>query len=148
MIVHLAKSPTAARLTTWCGYADARESKAERAVVANLQVAHGPQVRAVVAHSGDPIVVSGAWTCPGCTRVMRETVRTLGRLLEGVPVEAPPRPMGCGDNGCPASWPGGLGTNGGCRCSLPELRQSCAAWRKYALALEAGRAAAAKGGSS
>lgn len=51
--------------------------------------------------------------------------------------EAPTRPaVGCGDSGCPASAPGGMRTNGGCRCEAPNLRRAVAAWRAYALELE------------
>lgn len=146
-VVHMAKSPMAAVLTTWCGRAQARESGAVMDIVAELQKILGARVRAVVAYAHDnPIVVAGAWTCPACTHKMREQARNLASMLDGVPVEAPP-PMGCGDNGCPARWPGGVGTNGGCRCSPPELRQACARWRKYALALEAGRVPPGAGGS-
>lgn len=50
---------------------------------------------------------------------------------------SPARPeVGCTDSGCPASAPGGMRTNAGCRCDVVELRRAVAAWKAYALKLE------------
>jgi len=44
--------------------------------------------------------------------------------------------LGCSDNSCEVRAPGGMGTNGGCRCEARELRRALRWWRRKAEFLE------------
>ncbi len=50
------------------------------------------------------------------------------------PVDMPVE--GCGDNSCEVRHPGGMATNGGCRCSPREVRRALRWWRRRAAFLE------------
>ncbi len=43
---------------------------------------------------------------------------------------------GCGDSGCCVARPGGMATNGGCRCERVELRGALHWWKRRATFLE------------
>lgn len=40
---------------------------------------------------------------------------------------------GCGDNSCVVARPGGMATNGGCRCEAPVLRRALAYFKRLAI---------------
>lgn len=118
-MTHLAKSPGSAVLVSWCGHAEGRGR------------------RAGLAHDGAPIARYGAFDCGACrARMLAELARIRALVGDLSPEREPTLSLGCSDSGCPAARPGGMRTNGGCRCELREMRAAAGAWRRYALALE------------
>lgn len=65
---------------------------------------------------------------------LERDARNLGALLHAA---QRPEIEGCGDNSCECRSPGGMATNGGCRCDDRRKRAALLAWRGYAMALEA-----------
>lgn len=124
MTVHLAKSPHAAVLVSWCGHEERRTRKP------------GPPVSRV---DGGEIVRAGEYDCAECMRRIEAEARRLHAIIgSGYPSErAATVGLGCGDNSCVIGRRGGMGTNGGCHCDDRAVRRAARAWRAYALALEA-----------
>ena len=59
--------------------------------------------------------------------VLRATIKAMQADPGDIPFK------GCGDHSCIAcEGPGGMGTNGGCRCSYDRLRQAAIWWRRVA----------------
>lgn len=123
-MIHLAKSPHAAVLTTWCGVAE-RVSK-------NAML--GAEL---FARDGNRIARYGAFDCLGCRARVEAMARDSAKILSALPVERPTI-KGCSDNSCPIAFPpGGLGTNATCRCDAHTLRMGASALRRHVLQLEA-----------
>lgn len=120
-MTHLAKSPAAAVLTSWCGQRENRKG---------------------LAHiDGGAIVRAGSWDCDACRRAIEAQARALCEILtatplgsESVRIEAQ---LGCGNMPCDTARPRGMHTNGRCHCDEATVRRAALAWREYALSLEA-----------
>lgn len=127
--MHLARNPHAAVLVTWCGF-EQRMSKKDLGPVCRQD--KKPILK--FAHEGEI-------SCTACKCRAIEELRRIRSIFD-VPSEVSTRKertsnCGCGDNSCFASRPGGVGTNGGCRCEGRNLRMSNLVWKEYALLLEA-----------
>ncbi len=126
---HLARWPTAATLTTWCGFGEGRRRR-------------GQDPGAVTCRwDGGEIRRGGAFDCEFClVRIEAE----LGRLKDIVGsdsdefrrMRAQTEGRGCMDHSCASGRTDGIGTNGGCRCDERAIRDACRRWRNYALWLE------------
>lgn len=124
-MIHLAKSPHAAVLTTWCGVTERVSRKPQ------------PSSAPVFARDGNEIARWGAFDCIACRRGVEAMARECAKILGAFPVDRP-IVVGCGDNSCLVRFPGGgIGTNGGCRCEGFVLRAGAMELRRYALSLEA-----------
>lgn len=144
----LAKKPHAAVLSSWCGFTEANHTKKYLNALEKAQEEHGTAVRGIYFQGEKvvPIAAWGPWDCTACTHQIREEARRLVPLLDLVPPDATPTmDLGCTDSGCCLRRPGGMRTNGGCSCGgrgmgmdLARLKAGASAWKKYALALEAG----------
>lgn len=65
---------------------------------------------------------------------LERDARNFGAMLHAA---QRPEIEGCGDNSCECRSPGGMATNGGCRCDDRRKRAALLAWRGYAMDLEA-----------
>lgn len=139
-MICLAKKPSAAAMSSWCGYASTTHVKTYIPDLEALQDELGTRVRGL--HYKDsgpvPIVVTGDWDCTACTERIREEARRLVPLLGlTIPDSTPTVVTGCSSSVCPTRRPGGIVLHGSCTCPPDHIRRDAATWRKYALALEA-----------
>jgi hypothetical protein len=88
-----------------------------------------------VTPAGDPIVgLTEGVTCPACLDAIRKEI---ARLQAALAPTKRPEIEGCGDTSCRCHPPSGVATNGGCRCDEHRVHAALAAWRRYAMDLEA-----------
>lgn len=88
-----------------------------------------------VTQDREPIVgLTEGVTCPACLDAIRKEV---GRLQAALAPTKRPDIEGCGDTSCRCRPPSGVATNGGCRCDEHRVHAALAAWRRYAMELEA-----------
>lgn len=127
--IHLAKRPSSAVLTSWCGVSERRARKKDGDTL--------------YCTDENPIVRGAGWTCIVCEERMRaESSRILGilgaRSAELEALRDAAFAMCCGNHGCICAPVRGLGTNGACHClqDLRHIRSAMTAWRRYAMALE------------
>ena len=120
-MIHLAKSPAAACLTTWCGQSENRKGMARV--------------------DGGAIVRAGSWDCDACRRAIEAQARALHEILNATPIGSESvrvdAHLGCGNMPCDSARPRGMHTNGRCHCDEATVRRAARAWREYALSLEA-----------
>lgn len=139
MTIHLARNHETTR-ATWCGRDAARQSAPVRSALGEARSVYGSRVVGMVAvlsgRGYEAVVLDGAFDCARCRDVITRHMHGLAEALGALPPDRP-TPSGCGDNSCVIRRPGGMATNGGCRCAMHEVRAGASEWRRYALALEA-----------
>lgn len=114
--------------TSRCGIRAARHTKAI-ADVCRLLGCHD------VTQDREPIVgLTEGITCPACLDAIRKEI---ARLKSALAPAKRPEIEGCGDTSCRCRPPSGVATNGGCRCDERRVHAALAAWRRYAMELEA-----------
>lgn len=127
--IHLAKSPYAAVLTSWCGMSERRKRKADGFTL--------------YCADQNPIVNGGEWTCDACAfRLRAESSRILeilgARSADVLALRDAALATSCGNHGCMCAPVRGIGTNGPCTCKEDprHIPSAMLAWRRYATALE------------